>query len=268
MFHAIRLAKVVYISLLAFSTRPLLLLSSSVENTQKAATMNRNNDAKKNKNITRARHRYAQRRALSISEYLLLAAPLQHIEATKFIDELEEKYPQKKDMRTTPEFRQWQRNQLGIRNRKSNKRTVKKATIVQEKKEMVLNVHLLNTTRRQEIPQQTPTTRRQEIPQQTPTTRRQEIPQPTPTTRRQEIPQPTPSVNPEAEECGITNIFDEIPDQVMNQLMKDINEDPFLKSILDEFDVHEEIIDEGNVSDIDIDIDHLIPLDEELNKLF
>ena len=54
----------------------------------------------------------------------------------------------------------------------------------------------------------------------------------------------------------------------MNQLMKDINEDPFLKSILDEFDVHEEIIDEGNVSDIDIDIDHLIPLDEELNKLF
>ena len=269
MFHAIRLVKVVYISLLAFSTRPLLS-SSSVENTQKPATMNSNKSTKEARNMTRAHHRYTQRRALAISEYLLLAAPLQHMEATKFIAELEEKYTPQKDIRKTPEFRAWQREQLGIKNRKSTKRAAKKTTRggIQQKKEMVLNVRLLNTTVRQEIPQQTPTTVRQEIPQQTPTTVRQEIPQQTPTTRRQETPHPTPSVNPEAEECGITNIFDEIPEQVMNRLRKDINEDPFLKSILDEFDVHEEIIDEGNFSDIDIDIDHLIPLDEELNKLF
>ena len=251
MFHAIRLAKVVYISLLAFSTRSLLSPSSSVENTQKAATMNQINIKK---NIQRARHRYQQRRALSISDYLLLTVPLQHLEATKFIDELEEKYPHKKDMRTTPEFRLWQRNQMGINTHKpsTNKQTVKKSTrgdtqkTLQQGKEMVLNVPLLNATRWQEITQSSPAT------------------------RRQEIPQPTPPVNPEVEECGITSIFDEITDQDMDRLMKDINEDPFLKSILDEFDVYEEIIDEGNVSDIDIDIDigHLTPLDEEMNNLF
>ena len=246
-----------------------------MENTQKAAaTMNRNSVIKKN--IQRARHRYEQRRALFISDHLLLAAPLQHMEATKFLDELEEKYPEKKDMRTTPEFRLWQRNQLGIHNYKpfTNKQTVKKSTrggtqqTVQREKEMVLNVPLLDATRWQEITQSSPPTRREEITQSSPATQREEITQSSPATPRQEIPQPTAPVNPEVEECGITSIFDELTPQDMGRLIKDINEDPFLKSILDEFDGYEEIIDEGNVSDIDIDMDHLIPLEEELDKLY
>ena len=247
MFHAIRLAKVVYISLLAFSTRPLLSPSSSVERipTQKAAANMIQINAKKDKNRTRAHYRYGQRRALAISDYLVLAAPLQHIEATHFINQLEEKYPHKKDVRKTPEFRQWQRNQLAINNDKSsstatNNQAAKKATpgdtrqIIESKKEMVLNIRLMNATQSQEIPQ----------------------------------PIPQVSAKPGAEGSEITSIFDQIPDHVMNQMLKDINDDPYLKSILDEFDIHEEIIDEGNVSDIDIDIDGMFPLEEELNKLF
>ena len=247
MFHAIRLAKVVYISLLAFSTRPLLSPSSPVERipTQKAAANMIQINAKKDKNRTRAHYRYGQRRALAISEYLVLAAPLQHMEATHFINQLEEKYPHKKDVRKTPEFRQWQRNQLGINNDKSsstatNNQAAKKATpgdtrqIIESKKEMVLNIRLMNATQSQEIPQ----------------------------------PIPQVSAKPGAEGSEITSIFDQIPDHVMNQMLKDINDDPYLKSVLDEFDIHEEIIDEGNVSDIDIDIDGMFPLEEELNKLF
>ena len=241
------MAKVVYISLLAFSTRPLLSPSSSVERipTQKAAANMIQINAKKDKNRTRAHYRYGQRRALAISDYLVLAAPLQHMEATHFINQLEEKYPHKKDVRKTPEFRQWQRNQLGINNDKSsstatNNQVAKKATpddtrqIIESKKEMVLNIRLMNATRSQEIPQ----------------------------------PIPQVSAKPGAEESEITSIFDQIPDHVMNQMLKDINDDPYLNSILDEFDIHEEIIDEGNVSDIDIDIDGMFPLEEELNKLF
>ena len=247
MFHAIRLAKVVYISLLAFSTRPLLSPSSPVERipTQKAAVNMIQINAKKDKNRTRAHYRYGQRRALAISDYLVLAAPLQHMEATHFINQLEEKYPHKKDVRKTPEFRQWQRNQLGINNDKSsstatNNQAAKKATpgdtrqIIESKKEMVLNIRLMNATQSQEIPQ----------------------------------PIPQVSAKPGAEGSEITSIFDQIPDHVMNQMLKDINDDPYLKSVLDEFDIHEEIIDEGNVSDIDIDIDGMFPLEEELNKLF
>ena len=247
MFHTIRLTKVVYISLLAFSTRPLLSPSSPVERipTQKAAANMIQINAKKDKNRTRAHYRYGQRRALAISDYLVLAAPLQHMEATHFINQLEEKYPHKKDVRKTPEFRQWQRNQLGINNDKSsstatNNQAAKKATpgdtrqIIESKKEMALNIRLMNTTQSQEIPQ----------------------------------PIPQVSAKPGAEGSEITSIFDQIPDHVMNQMLKDINDDPYLKSVLDEFDIHEEIIDEGNVSDIDIDIDGMFPLEEELNKLF
>ena len=252
MFHAIRLAKVVYISLLAFSTRPLLSPSSPVERipTQKAAANMIQINAKKHKNRTRAHYRYGQRRALAISDYLVLAAPLQHTEATHFINQLEEKYPHKKDVRKTPEFRQWQRNQLGINNDKSsstatNNRAAKKANqaakkatpgdtrqIIESKKEMILNIRLMDATQSQEIPQ----------------------------------PIPQVSAKPGAEGSETTSIFDQIPDHVMNQMLKDINDDPYLKSILDEFDIHEEIIDEGNVSDIDID--GMFPLEEELNKLF
>ena len=207
---------------------------------------------KKNKNRTRAQYRYGQRRALAISDYLLLAAPLQHMEAVQFINELEQKYPGKKDVRKTPEFRLFQKTQLGISNGKtsstamgiSNGKTSSTATnnqpgdtlkIVESEKEMVLNIQLMNTPQTQEISQ----------------------------------PIPQASAKPGSEWSEVNSIFDQIPDDVMNRMLKDINEDPCLKSILDQFDMYEEeIVDEGSLSDIDIDIDCEFPLEQELNKLF
>ena len=52
------------------------------------------------------------RRALAISDYLLLAATEMHRQASQFVDSLIEKYPGKIDVRKTSEFKQWQRNQL------------------------------------------------------------------------------------------------------------------------------------------------------------
>ena len=238
MFHGIRLAKVVYISILAFSTRPLLPSPLPVERNHihKTANMNQVN-FKKDKNRTRALFRYRQRRASAISDYLLLAAPVQHMEAVQFVNELEQKYPGKKDVRKTPEFRLWQKNQLGISNRKTsstatNNQPGATGKIVESKKEMVLNIQLMNTTHTQEI--------------------------------SQPIPQTSAKSGPEQSE--LNSIFDQIPDDVMNRMLKDINEDPCLKSILDQFDMYEEeIVDEGWLSDIDIDCE--FPLEQELNKL-
>ena len=240
MFHGIRLAKVVYISILAFSTRPLLPSSLPVgrNHIHKTANMNQVN-FKKDKNRTRATYRYGQRRALAISDYLLLAAPLQYMEAVQFINELEQKYPGKKDVRKTPEFRLWQKNQMGI----SNGNTSSTATnnqpgdtrkIVEPKKEMVLNIHLMDTAQPQEISQ----------------------------------PIPQASAKPGPEWSEVNSIFDQIPDDVMNRMLKDISEDPSLKSILDQFDMYEEeIVDEGSLSDIDIDIDCEFPLEVPISPL-
>ena len=245
MFHGIRLAKVVYISILAFSTRPLLPLPLPVERNHihKTANMNQVN-FKKDKNRARGLFRYRQRRASAISDYLLLAAPLQHMKAVQFIDELEQKYPGKKDVRKTPEFRLWQKNQLGISDSKTpstatnnqpdeecDRHTYGTQQIVESRKEMVLNIQLINTAQPQEISQ----------------------------------PIPQASVKSGPEQSEVSSIFDQIPDDVMNRMLKDINEDPCLKSILDQFDMYEETIDEGWLSDIDIDCE--FPLEEELNKL-
>ena len=259
MFHAIRLAKVVYISLLAFSTRPLLPLPLPVERSYYTTNMNQVN-IPKNKNLTRAQHRYNQRRASAIADYLLLAAPLQHMQAARFVDELQQKYPWKKDVRKTYEFRMWQRTQLTTSSSKpthtatnngktpstttnsgksvcttiNSAKTMGKVTNNQQwdtqksvntRKEMVLNIQLLNTSQTNET--QTSTQ------------------------------QPPAMPGPEGDQA--TSIFDHIPNHVMNNMLKEINEDPALKSILDQFDLYqEEVVDQGScLEDIDIDIDEL-----------
>ena len=236
MFHGIRLAKVVYISILAFSTRPLLPLPLPVERNHIHKTPNMNQvNFKKDKNRARGLFRYRQRRASAISDYLLLAAPLEHMKAVQFINELEQKYPGKKDVRKTTEFRLWQKNMLGISNGKTpstpiNNRPGDTRKIAETKKEMVLNIQLMNTTQTQETSQ----------------------------------PIPQASAKPGPERGEVNSIFDQIPDDVMNRMLKDINEDPCLKSILDQFDMYEEeIVDEGWLSDIDGES----PLEQELNNL-
>ena len=75
---------------------------------------------KKDKNKTRAKYRYDQRRAAAIADYLLVTVPLQHMEAVQFINKLEQQYPGKKDIRKTPEFRSFQKIHLGISDGKTS----------------------------------------------------------------------------------------------------------------------------------------------------
>ena len=195
---------------------------------------------KKNKNKTRAKYRYDQRRAAAIADYLLVTVPLQHMEAVQFINKLEQQYPGKKDIRKTPEFRSFQKIHLRISDGKTsstatNNQPGDTGKIVGTKKEMVLNIQLMNTIQTQETSQ----------------------------------PIPQASAKPGSEWGEVNSIFDQIPDDVMNRMLKDINKDPCLKSILDQFDMYEEeIIDEGSLSDINIDIDCESPLEQELNNLF
>ena len=59
------------------------------------------------RNASKKRHKDELRRAIAVAEYLYVSAPEQHREASKFIHELEQKYPEKRDFRKTREFRDW-----------------------------------------------------------------------------------------------------------------------------------------------------------------
>ena len=79
-------------------------------------------------------------RAQFVSDYLLLTAPEQHRQATAFYNELRAKYPEKRDIRKTDEFRHWQLHQV---------RPVQSTS-----REMVLNIPLIpipNRTKTKEI---------------------------------------------------------------------------------------------------------------------
>ena len=71
-------------------------------------------EKRQQKNETRRRHQSQMRRSQAISDYLLLAATEMHRQASLFVDGLIQKYPDKNDVRKTPEFKEWQRNQLTL----------------------------------------------------------------------------------------------------------------------------------------------------------
>ena len=58
--------------------------------------------------------------------------------------------------------------------------------------------------------------------------------------------------------------FQEIPQHTMKQMLNEINNDPDLKDILDQFNVD----DDDDLLDIDIDIDSETDLEKELNNIF
>ena len=194
-------------------------------------TMNKTLINQRKKEV-RTRYRQGQRRALAVSDYLLLSATQQHQEATEFVIKLEEKYPNKKDVRKTQEFRQWQRTQLDLLKKQTSQATDKPAAIkdtITSQKEMVLRIPLIDTNAKES---------------------------------------PLASAMP-GEEDQLVSIFDQIPSHIMNELIEEIRADPNLNAIMNDFDLHEEVIDEGNVFDINLDIDIDIgdPLQEELNNL-
>ena len=188
---------------------------------------------KQRKKEVRTRYRKSQRRALAVSDYLLLSATQQHQEATEFIIKLEEKYPNKKDVRKTKEFREWQRTQLDLLKKQTSQPTDKPSAIkdtITSQKEMVLKIPLIDTNAKES---------------------------------------PLASAMPGEEEDQLVSIFDQIPSHIMDELMEEIRADPDLNAIINDFDLHEEVIDEGNVFDFDLDIDIDIgdPLQEELSNL-
>ena len=177
-------------------------------------------------------------RAQFVSDCLLLTATEQHRQATMFFNQLKAKYPQKRDVRKTNEFRYWQLQQLQSNNIhtppvenpiQGSTEKEKSETAVQ--KEMVLNIPLMVAP-----------------------------------SKTKELP-----VSAQQTQEDI-NTLDQIPDDVMDQLMAEIRTDPVLNQILNDFDFHEEVLDEGTVPvweelDIGSDIDIDVRLEQELNGL-
>ena len=196
--------------------------------------MDKKNERRTKRNMYRSR----LRRAAGISDYLLLAAPQLHLEAVQFFDNLQRLYPKKKDLRKTKEFMAYQKSKLGVTNKRKKAKTATKITI---DKTMVLNIELNK-----------PTTAKINSQPEKANNNVQDIP-----------------IGPEGDQ--LSSIFEQIPTDVMNQMVKDINADPDLKSILDQFDFYEEeVLDEGDLFDLDIDIDinDETPLEKELNNLY
>ena len=191
-------------------------------------------ERQKMKNSSRKKHQHSLRGAMAVSDYLLLTAIEQHRQATAFIDQLEQKYPTKRDVRKTPEFRKWQREQMMLLNQQSPLPDQKEMPIPTPKdntkgeKEMVLRIPLMDTKAKE----------------------------------TQAVP-----------EDQLMSIFNHIPEGVMNEMLAEIRSDPQLDAIMNDFSLYEEVVmDEGTVlyekeMDIDIDLELGDPLGDEINSL-
>ena len=195
-------------------------------------------EKQKTKVESRKRHQHDLRRAMAVSDYLLLTATDLHRQATEFVDKLEEKYPGKRDVRKTVEFRNWQQKQLFLNNKQSlatDQTTAQDSTNSQ--KEMVLRRPLLQ-----------------------------------PATNAKEIPC-VPDMSGETQDQP-SSIYDEIPDDVMNELMAEIRADPHLNAIMNDFCFNEEVLEEGTVPeniyeemDLGLNIEINDPFEDEINRL-
>ena len=187
---------------------------------------------------SRKKHQHDLRRAKAVSDYLLLVATDLHRQATEFVIKLEEKYPGKRDVRKTAEFRNWQQKQL-FQNQKQSLTTKQTTAQVSNnsEKEMVLRIPLLQTT-----------------------------------TEAKETP-PVPDMCGEIQDLQ-PSIFDDIPDDVMNNLLAEIRADPEPDAIMNDFGIHEQILEEGTVPenvhqelDVGLNIEIDDPFEDEINRL-
>ena len=216
---------------------------------------------------SRKRHQRGLRRAMAVSDYLLLTATDQHRQATAFVEQLEEKYPGKRDVRKTPEFRVWQQKQLLWTSLATDQTPAtnceKETATINPEKEMVLRTSLATD--------QTPAT---SCEKETATINPEKemvlrIP------LMQTDTKATPSVpdmpgETQEQEDQLISIFEEIPNDVMNEMMAEIRADPDLSAIMNDFCVNEEVLDEGTVPEMDIDLDidlDICPLEDEINSL-
>ena len=182
---------------------------------------------------SRKRHQHNLRRAMAVSDYLLLTATDMHRQATEFVNELEEKYPGKRDVRKTPEFRSWQQQQLFGNNKQARAAYQTTAQVSENsKKEMVLRIPLLQ-----------PSTNAKETP-------------PVP-----ETPDPISS---------IFEIPDDVMDKMIAEIHADPELDAIMndfclnEEVLEEGTVPENIHQELDVG-LNIEIDD--PFEDEINRL-
>ena len=185
---------------------------------------------------SRLQHRNRVRREVAISEYLSLAAPQQHHEATQFFNNIQHLYPIKKDLRKTPEFQAYRQSKLGVRTEKATKAARKRND--NTNKQMVLNIELI--TKQAGVKTQSEKT----------------------TNNGQDTPV-GPYIPIDSELDELNAAFGDIPEDIMNQVLNQINDDPDLKAIIDQFDF---IHDDDDL--IDIDIDTQTPLEKELNNIY
>ena len=228
---------------------------------------------------SRKRHQHDLRRAMAVSDYLLLTATDLHRQATAFVDKLEEKYPGKRDVRKTVEFRNWQRKQLLLFNKQSSLATDQTPAMNCEK-ETALQIPQDTTICVKEtalqIPKDNINREKLRTPQDSTNCQKEmvlRIPLIHTGTKAKETPS-VPDMPGETQEDQLTSIFDEIPNDVMNELIAEIRADPDLSAVMNDFGLNEEVLDEGTVPeniyqemDIGLDIEIDDPLEDEINSL-
>ena len=187
-------------------------------------------EKRQQKNRAWKQYQYDRSKAQFVSDCLLITAAEQHRQATAFFDKLKGKYPQKRDVRKTIEFRYWQAQQSSPT---PNNIQTTSTPVENTEKEMQLRIPLMP-----------------------------------PSINAKKIP----DLAQQSQEDLIT--LDQIPSDVMEHLMSEIQADPALNQIFNDFNFEEEVLDEATIpawkeldigADIDIDIDDR--LEQELNDL-
>ena len=187
-------------------------------------------------------------------------------------------------LRKTREFRQWEKKQLArftINNNNNNNpidisgNQIPSIEQPLQQKELTLRIPLIPMdTIFPDIPTASDTdTNAQDPPASDTDTNAQDPPASDIDTNAQDPPasdtdtnaQDPPASDILAEEEQIVNAFNEIPPHVMNDMIEEIRNDPVLNEIMNQLDVREEIIDEGDICDINLNIDFGSPLEDELN---
>ena len=210
---------------------------------------------------SRKRHQLDLRRAAFVSDYMLLTAPDLHRQATAFVDQLQAKYPNKRDVRKTHEFRHWQMKQLGLVGNDSSHGT-DQTTAMNSEKETELQTPEDYTNGERETALQPPkdgSNRQKEMVLQIPLMR-------VSTKTKETLPVL------EVQEDQPINIFDDIPNDVMNDLISEIRADPNLRAIMDNFSLNEEVQDQIPEDlcpewDIGLNIEIGDPLEDEINSM-
>ena len=228
---------------------------------------------------SRKRHQHDLRRAMAVSDYLLLTATDLHRQATAFVDQLEEKYPGKRDVRKTVEFRNWQRKQLLLFNKQSSLATDQTPAMNCEKEtalQIPQDITICEKETALQIPKDNINREKLRTPQDSTNCQKEmvlRIPLIHTGTKAKETPS-VPDMPGETQEDQLTSIFDEIPNDVMNELIAEIRADPDLSAIMNDFGLNEEVLDEGTVPeniyqemDIGLDIEIDDPLEDEINSL-